>query len=215
MTMQKILSITMAIAFAATVSLRAGDAAKSTKSTDAVASAKAEVVTKTAAPVVKNDAPGSITPGNKLNEEGKFDEALAYFEGIGEQVASNGHMKREPWRLIGMANSEIGLGKFDKAAEFSQKAVDIDSKNGVAWNQLGSALVQAGKRDEAITTYTKGIEALKAAGADTTKLEGNLEALKVAAEASKPKAQKTAEAAAAAAAVAVSPSAATPAAAKK
>ena len=45
--------------------------------------------------------------------------------------------------------------------------------------------------------------------ADTTKLEGNLSALQAAAEASKPKAQKTAEAVAAA--KAVSPAASTPA----
>jgi tetratricopeptide (TPR) repeat protein len=210
MTMQKALSLTLALAFAATAVLRAADTAP------AVAAATPVPETKQApTPVAKNDAPGSIAPGNKLNEEGKFDEALAYFEGIGEQSVANGHSKREPWRLIGMANSESGMGKFDKAAEFSQKALDIDGKSVVAWNHLGSAQAQAGKRADAIATYTKGIAALKAAKMDTTKLEANLAELQAAVEASKPKAQKTAEAKAAAdtaAAAAVSPSASAPAA---
>lgn len=190
--MKKITALTLGIAFAATASLRA---AEPVAPAAAAASVKAEDVSKTATPVVKNDAPGSIAPGNKLNEDVKFAEALAYFEGIGEQIEANGHSKREPWRLIGMANSEMGLGKFDKAAELSQKAIDIDGKNGIAWNHLGSAQAQAGKRAEAIATYNKGIETLKAAGVDKAKLEANLEGLKAAVEASKPKAQKTAEAA--------------------
>lgn len=178
------LTLIMALALTAPMALRADDMASAAKADSSTASASTDAASSTpaaaavATPVAKNDAPGSITPGNKLNDDGKYKEAAAYFEGIGEQTAANGHTKREPWRLIGWANSEIGLGDFDKAAELSQKAIDIDPKNATAWNHLASSQAQAGKRADAIATYTKGIAALKAAGVDTAKLEANLAPLK-------------------------------------
>lgn len=160
---------------------------------DASATDKPATEAKAAAtPVAKNDAPGSITPGNQLNADGKFEEAIAYFEGIGEQSAANGHSKREPWRLVGLSSAQIGAGKFADAAASAQKAIDIDPKNGVAWNNLGSALAQSGKREEAIAAYDKGIATLKAAGADTAKLEGNVAPIKAALEEAKAKADKKA-----------------------
>lgn len=170
----------------------AAPAAKAEAKADAAAGAEKAEAKAAATPVAKNDNPGSITPGNQLNDEGKYAEAVAYFEGIGEQVASNGHKKREPWRLIGLSAAQIGLKQYDKAAASAQAALDIDGKNGVAWNNLGSALAQAGKREEAIAAYEKGIAALKAAQMDTTKLENNVAPIKAALDEAKAKADKKA-----------------------
>jgi tetratricopeptide (TPR) repeat protein len=200
------LGLGLALAIAAPMALRADDAAASTspaaeakpammaKPAAAAADASASTTDAKAAPtpVAKNDAPGSIMPGNQLNDDGKFAEAAAYFDGIGEQTASNGHKKREPWRLIGLAKAQIGLGKFDDAAATAQKAIDIDPKNGTAWNVLGSSQAQAGKREDAAATYAKGIDTLKAAGVDTAKLEANLAPIKAALDAAKAKADKAA-----------------------
>jgi tetratricopeptide (TPR) repeat protein len=177
--MQVKTSLTLAVAFALALpmALRADDAAPAAASGTAAApaaDASASTPTAKATPVVKNDAPGSITPGNQLNDDGKYADAIAYFQGIGEQTTSNGHKKREPWRLIGLATAEIGAGKFDDAAADAQKAIDIDPLLGTAWNDLGSALAQSGKRGDAIAAYNKGIAGLKAAGKDTSKLEANL-----------------------------------------
>jgi tetratricopeptide (TPR) repeat protein len=198
------LTLGLALAMAAPLALRADDAAASMSpaaeakpammAKPAAADASASTTDAKAAPtpVAKNDAPGSIMPGNQLNDDGKFADAAAYFEGIGEQTTANGHKKREPWRLIGLAKAQIGLGKFDDAAATAQKAIDIDGKNGTAWNLLGSAQAQAGKREDAAATYAKGIEALKAAGVDTSKLEANLAPIKASLDAAKAKADKKA-----------------------
>jgi tetratricopeptide (TPR) repeat protein len=177
------MTLIMALALTAPMALRADDtiSAATTTSATADAASSTPAAAAVATPVAANDAPGSITPGNKLNDDGKYKEAAAYFEGIGEQKSSNGHTKREPWRLNGWANAEIGLGDFGQAADLAQKSLDIDSTSmsaRVAWNLLGSAQAQEGKRADAIATYNKGIAALKAAGQDTAKLEANLAPLK-------------------------------------
>jgi len=164
--MQKKQAVILALALAMSpLALRAEEAAKAdaAKPAEAKPAAAAEAAKPAAgaeaakpaeaAPVAKNDAPGSVKKGNDLVDAGKFEEAVAYYEGIGEQTTANGHSKREPWRLIGLSKAYIELGKFDKAAENAQKAIDIDPKLGAAWNNLGSAQAQQGKRAEAIETY--------------------------------------------------------------
>jgi tetratricopeptide (TPR) repeat protein len=182
---KKSLTLIMALALAAPMAMHADDAATTSADTTTASTADAgsttPAATAAATPVAKNDAPGSIKAGNALNDDGKYDAAAAYFEGIGAQVAENGNTKREPWRLIGWANAEIGLGNFDKAADLAQQAINIAPNNEVAWNHLGAAQAQGGHRDDAIATYNKAITTLKAAGVDTSKLEANLATLKQAA----------------------------------
>ncbi len=147
-----------------------------------------------AEPVAKNDAPKSLKKGNALLDESKWAEAAAYFEGIGEQVASNGMKKREPLRLNNWALALINLGEFAKAEELAQKALDLKGDLAPAWNNLATAQANGGKRSDAVATLEKGIEAITAAGGDASKLESNLAGIKQAIEDGKPKAQKTAEA---------------------
>lgn len=170
---------------------KAAAAAESKPEAAAEAAPKAE-------PVAKNDAPGSLKKGNALMDEGKWADAAAYFEGIGEQAASNGMKKREPFRLNNWSLALINLGEFAKAEEMAQKALDLKGDLAPAWNNLATAQANQGKRSDAVATLEKAIEAVTAAGGDTSKLESNLAGIKQAIEDGKPKAQKTAEAKAAA-----------------
>lgn len=160
--------------------------------TGTLAAEEAATAAAAAAPaaVAKNDAPGSLKAGNLLLDEGKFAEAAAHFEGIGEQSS----VKREPYRLLGLSTALVELGKYDEAAAAAQKAVEIKDDLSGAWNNLAAAQARAGKRDEAVATYEKAIAALKEKGADTSKLEANLTELQTKIEEGKPKKVKEAEA---------------------
>lgn len=147
-----------------------------------------------ATPVAKNDAPGSLAPGKLLLDEGKYAEAAAYFEGIGEQVAANGAKKREPWRLNNWALALLEAGEFDKAAEVAAKLTENNPEIASGWNSLAGAQARGGKREEAIATYDKGIAKLTELGADASKLESNKAALLAVIEEGKPKKVKEAEA---------------------
>lgn len=142
------------------------------------------------AAVAKNDAIGSLKGGNALLSEGKFEEAVAYFEGIGEQSSA----KREPYRLVGLSTALVELGKFDEAIAAAGKALAISKNLAPAWNNLAAAYARNGQRDKAVSTYQEGIEAVKAEGGDTAKLEKNLADIEAAIEAGKPRKVKEAEA---------------------
>lgn len=156
-----------------------------------------------ATPVAKNDSPGSLAPGKLLLDDGKFAEAAAYFEGIGEQVTANGATKREPWRLNNWALALLEGGQYAKAEEIATKLTVSNPEMEGAWNKLAAAQARDGKREDAVATYDKAIAKIKELNGDTSKLESNKAALLQAIEDGKPKAQKTAEATAKAAADAV------------
>lgn len=160
--------------------LRADDSAASSASPSAATAAPA-ADSSTATAVAKNDAPGSLKAGKDLLDNGKYAEAVAYFEGIGEQVADNGATKREPYRQLDLATAYLGLGKYQEAEDAASKALAGKKDLEAAWNDLGSAQVNDGKRDDAIATYTKGIAELKADSADFDRLDANLKALQAAA----------------------------------
>jgi tetratricopeptide (TPR) repeat protein len=215
--MKKSLLLTLAASVALSAVIHADDVTPAAATAAAPAAAPAAAAT----PVAKNDNPGSLKPGNALLDAAKYDEAVAYFTGIGVQTSD----KREPYRLLGLSSAYLGLNKFDDAAASAQKAIDSKKDLSGAWNNLAAAQANTGKRDDAIATYGKGIETVKAAGGDTAKMEANLAALKAAIEAGKPKKVREAEAkakaeadkaaAAADAAKAAAPADASPAAAAK
>jgi colicin import membrane protein len=182
------LAAAASLAFAGVV--RAEEAAKPA---EAKADAKPAAEAK-AAPVAKMDKPGSLAAGKVLLDEGKFAEAAAYFEGIGEQVADNGAKKREPWRLNNWALALLNDKQYDKAIEVATKLTESNPEISSGWNTLAGAQGADGKREDAIATYDKGIAKLKELGADASKLESNKQALIDAIEAGKPKKVKEAEA---------------------
>jgi|GEM_PF-2993872 colicin import membrane protein len=197
--MKKHLLLTLAATVALAGGLRADDAKPAIDAKPAAAApatdAKADTKTATApTPVAKNDAMGSLKAGNQLLDQAKYAEAAAYFEGIGEQVKDNGAAKREPYRLNNLALAQLNLEKYDDAIANAGKAIALKKDLAAAYNNLSAAYSASGKRDLAVDTLNKGIEAVKAAGGDTAKLEANLTGIQAAIEASKPKAQREAEA---------------------
>lgn len=156
--------------------------------------ARAEEAQAKPTPVAKNDAPGSLAPGKVLLDEGKFAEAAAYFEGIGEQVAANGAKKREPWRLNNWALALLESEQYAKAIEVAEKLLANNPEMGSAWNTLAAAQARSGLREEAIATYDKAIAKLKELGAATDRLESNKAALLQVIEEGKPKKVREAEA---------------------
>lgn len=167
------------------------------KAMDAKADAKPAAA---ATPVAKMDKAGSLAAGKLLLDDGKYAEAAAYFEGIGEQVAENGAKKREPWRLNNWALALFDDKQYDKAIEIATKLTTSNPEIASGWNTLAGAQAANGKREDAIATYDKGIAKLKELGADAGKLESNKQALLDAKEAGKPKKVREAEAKAKAAA---------------
>ena len=185
-----LLALAAGVAFAGV--LKADDAAPAATTPAAAAATAAAPAADAKADtfVAKNDAPGSLKAGNQLLDAGKYEEASAYFEGIGEQSEANGKTKREPYRLLGLSTACLNLNKFKEAEDAASKGLDLKKDVAALWNNLASAQANQGERDKAIDTYTKGIAELQADKIDTTKLDANLKALQAAADAGKPKAKK-------------------------
>jgi len=175
--MKKHLTLSLAALLALGGMLKADEAAK-------------EEAKEAPAAVAKNDAPGSLKAGNLLLDEGKYEEAIAYFEGIGEQSSA----KREPFRLLGLSTALVEAGKYEAAIEAANKAIAAKKDLSGAWNNLAAAYVRSGQRDKAVETYTSAIEAIKSAGGDSAKMEKNLAEIQNAIEMSKPKKVREAEA---------------------
>ena len=209
--MNKQLLLTLAATVALSGALRADDAAPAAASGTAAAPAAAAAAT----PVAKNDAPGSLKAGNQLLDSAKYADAAAYFEGIGEQSAANGAVKREPYRQNDLALAYLNLGKYDQSIAAANKAVELDKGLTVGWSNLAAAYGASGQRDKAVDALTRGVDAVKGAGKDSSGLEAKLKSLQDLIEAGKPKVQREADAkaTATAASTAASPTAASAAAA--
>ena len=90
--------------------------------------------------------------GDALDEQGKYDEAIAKFEKAVELDPKN-------------ANPHIGWGamldeqkKYDEAITQYQKAIALDPKCADAYNNWGTVLDEQKKYDEAIAKFQKAIE---------------------------------------------------------
>ena len=186
--MKKTLLLTLAAGLVLSATVRAEEAKPA--AAEAKPAAAAAKPAAAPAPVAKNDAPGSLKKGNELLDAGKYEEAAAYFSGIGEQSSN----KREPYRLLGLSTALVEAAKYDEAIVAAKKALEMKKDLSGAWNNLAAAQVRSGKRADAVATYQKAISTLKEAGADTSKVESNLAELQAKAEAGKPKKVKEAEA---------------------
>jgi tetratricopeptide (TPR) repeat protein len=171
----------LALAMIVGVALSGVVKADDTSTAAAAVSPSAAMADTSTASVAANDAPGSLKAGKDLLDDGKYDEAVAYFTGIGEQVADNGKTKREPYRQLDLATAYLGLGKYAEAEDAASKAIALDKDLESGWNDLASAQVNDGKRSDAIDTYTKGIAQLTADSVDYSRLSANLAALQAAA----------------------------------
>ena len=55
-------------------------------------------------------------------------------------------------------------GQADKALQYLRDAVERDPLYSAAWKMLGKTLAEAGKADEALAAFTRGIEAARQKG---------------------------------------------------
>jgi Tfp pilus assembly protein PilF len=63
-----------------------------------------------------------------------------------------------------LGNEYLKLGRLDKATEHLQIAVTHDPNYSAAWKLLGKALADAGRKDDAIEAYEKGIRVAEEKG---------------------------------------------------
>jgi tetratricopeptide (TPR) repeat protein len=181
MTMKNNLILALVAGLSMAGVLRADDSSATAASPSAATDSSAAAASPTAATVAPNDAPGSLKAGKELLTDGKFEEAVAYFNGIGEQVADNGATKREPYRQLDLASAYLNLAKYQDAEDAANKAIALMKDLEPAWNDLGAAQVNSGNRADAIATYTKGIAQLNADNVDSSRLAENLKTLQIAA----------------------------------
>ena len=59
---------------------------------------------------------------------------------------------------LAMGNSRYSSGNYEEALMFFFRSLDIDPKNGTAWNNKGLAFVKLGRLDEAVRSYDKALE---------------------------------------------------------
>jgi Tfp pilus assembly protein PilF len=59
---------------------------------------------------------------------------------------------------LALATHCLNGGELDRAIEHLHVAVALDADYSAAWKSLGKALTQAGRPDEALAAYRKGIE---------------------------------------------------------
>ena len=57
-----------------------------------------------------------------------------------------------------LGSEYLKAGDAARAADHFARAVELDPRYTAAWKLYGKALVQAGRNDEALATYTRGIE---------------------------------------------------------
>jgi len=181
MTMKSNLILAMVAGLSLAGVLRADESAATAVSPSAATSSSAAADSGTASTVAPNDAPGSLKAGKELLSDGKFQAAVDYFNGIGEQKSGAGATKREPYRQLDLATAYLNLAQYQQAEDAASKAIAIMKDLEPAWNDLGAAQVNSGDRASAIATYTKGIAQLNADGVDSSRLEENLKTLQLAA----------------------------------
>lgn len=80
------------------------------------------------------------------------DDMTTRLEEMLEQQASN------PMLRFTLANRYLDSGRAAEAVEQAELAVDLNPDYSAAWRVLGQAQVAAGRQDEAISTFERGIE---------------------------------------------------------
>ncbi|MGB8337975.1 MAG: tetratricopeptide repeat protein [Burkholderiales bacterium] len=65
---------------------------------------------------------------------------------------------------FGLGNEYFKGAEFAKAITHFSKAVEQDADYSAAWKMLGKSLVEAGRKDEALIAYQKGIAAAEKKG---------------------------------------------------
>lgn len=127
----------------------------------------------TAASPAKPESPNVINmkAANALMDAGKYDEAIAAYEKMGE-LKSN---RMEAWRCNNEGLACLDANKNDQALPLLEKATTTDPSNSVAWNNLGVCYERLNQLDKAKDAYQKSIDAAKEANASSDNAQANLQ----------------------------------------
>jgi tetratricopeptide (TPR) repeat protein len=93
-----------------------------------------------------------LRKGNAQHDVGNYDQALTYYHKALKFDSISGLVQYE------MAYTLLAMKRFDEAAQYSRKVIDLDSKQQQgAYLMLGSALNMSGKIQDAIQVYLEGL----------------------------------------------------------
>ena len=93
-----------------------------------------------------------LRKGNAQHDVGNYDQALIFYKKALKHDSISGLVQYE------MAYTLLAMRRFDEAAQFSRKVIDLDSKQQQgAYLMLGSALNMSGKIQDAIQVYLEGL----------------------------------------------------------
>jgi len=100
-----------------------------------------------------NDAKVLVRLGRALAREGVYDHAAGAFR---RALSSEpGH----PDALLGAGTSYLATGEMDKSIQFLEQLLDqSDGSDPVPYRALGAAQDVAGRHEQAVATYTEGLE---------------------------------------------------------
>lgn len=93
-----------------------------------------------------------LRKGNSQHDVGNYDQALTFYKKALKHDSISGLVQYE------MAYTLLAMKRFDEAALYSRKVIDLDSKQQQgAYLMLGSALSMSGKIQDAIQVYLEGL----------------------------------------------------------
>lgn len=93
-----------------------------------------------------------LRKGNAQHDVGNYEQALTFYKKALKHDSVSGIVQYE------MAYTLLAMKRYDEAAEYSRKVIDLDSKQQQgAYLMLGSALNMSGKIQQAIEVYLEGL----------------------------------------------------------
>jgi tetratricopeptide (TPR) repeat protein len=93
-----------------------------------------------------------LRKGNAQHDVGNYEQALSFYKKALKHDSTSGIVQYE------MAYTLLAMKRYDEAAMYSRKVIDLDSKQQQgAYLMLGSALNMSGKIQDAIQVYLEGL----------------------------------------------------------
>jgi tetratricopeptide (TPR) repeat protein len=106
-------------------------------------------LTKATGLVVTEDVKEEFLKGNRLFEEGKYEEAIGVYKGILEKFPDNYIV------YLNVGNSYFQMEQYDEAEEAFQKVLEKDPQNVHALLGIGNCYVNRGDSEKALEWYSK------------------------------------------------------------
>ena len=99
----------------------------------------------------KNNFPLLYTMGHLLNESGRLDEAMKYYQTAAEIDPRNESVINDMGMIL------MKQDRYREALDCFCRALEIDPINSIAWNNKGTMLEELGGSEEALKCYSKAL----------------------------------------------------------